>query len=203
MFGLPGSTEIRKPVHKKLLYQRFPDELSGEKKEKFDADISRIIITNEISEASVNIKPTEKIKSIFVVQVELKTREYNERNITLISRLFGQNLLMILHHGNEYQIAIYETRLLQSEWKNEFDLSLKGLDLSAVWEGFVTEVSGIIASSENTLEEQLVIEAEKEQILKKIAELEKKVSREVQARKKMTYHNEILELKKKVQKWNK
>lgn len=203
MFGLPGSTEIRKPVHKKLLYQRFPDELSGEKKEKFDADISRIIITNEISEASVNIKPTEKIKSIFVVQVELKTREYNERNITLISRLFGQNLLMILHHGNEYQIAIYETRLLQSEWKNEFDLSLKGLDLSAVWEGFVTEVSGIVASSENTLEEQLVIEAEKEQILKKIAELEKKVSREVQARKKMTYHNEILELKKKVQKWNK
>lgn len=162
MFGLPGSTEIRKPVHKKLLYQRFPDELSGKKKEKFDADISRIIITNEISEVSVNIKPTEKLKSIFVVQVELKTTDYNDRNITLISRLFGQNLLMILHYEDKYQIAIYETRLLKSDWKNEFNLSLKGLDLSAVWEGFVAEVSGITASEEKTLEEQISIETEKE-----------------------------------------
>ena len=96
----------------------------------------------------------------------MKTQDYNDRNITLISRLFGQNLLMILHHGDEYQIAIYETRLLKSEWEKEFDLSLKGLDLSAVWEGFVTEVSGITASEDNTLEEQISIEAEKEKLKK-------------------------------------
>ena len=141
MFGLPSSTDIRKPVHKKLLYQKFPDELSGDKKERFDADISRIIITNEISEASVNIRPTEKIQSIFVVQVELKTRNYNDRNIILISRLFGQNLLMILHYEDEYQLAIYETRLLKSKWKSQFELRLNGLDLSVVWDGFITEVS--------------------------------------------------------------
>lgn len=199
MFGLPGSTEIRKPVHKKLLYQRFPDELSGEKKERFDADISRIIITNEISEASVNIKPTENIKSIFVVQVELKTREYNERNITLISRLFGQNLLMILHHGDEYQIAIYETRLLKSEWEKEFDLSLRGLDLSAVWEGFVTEVSGITASEDNTLEEQISIEAEKEKLKKTIVDLENKARKETQSKKKFEMFQRIKEYQKKME----
>lgn len=199
MFGLPGSTEIRKPVHKKLLYQRFPDELSGEKKEKFDADISRIIITNEISEASVNIKPTEKIKSIFVVQVELKTREYNDRNIALISRLFGQNLLMILHYEDEYQIAIYETRLLKSEWKSEFDLSLKGLNLSAVWEGFVTEVSGITASGENTLEEQISVETEKEKLKKTIADLENKVRKETQSKKKFEMFQKLKEYQKKLE----
>ena len=199
MFGLPGSTEIRKPVHKKLLYQRFPDELSGEKKERFDADISRIVITNEISEVSVNIRPTEKIKSIFVVQVELKTRDYNERNITLISRLFGQNLLMILHYEDEYQIAIYETRLLKSEWKNEFDLSLKGLDLSAVWEGFVTAVSGIAASGENTLEKQIGIEVEKEKIKKTIADLEKKARKESQSKKKFDLFQKMKEYQKKLE----
>ena len=199
MFGLPGSTEIRKPVHKKLLYQRFPDELSGKKKERFDADISRIIITNEISEASVNIKPTEKIKSIFVVQVELKTRDYNERNITLISRLFGQNLLMILHYEDEYQIAIYETRLLKSEWKNEFDLTLKGLDLSAIWEGLVTEVSGITASEENTLEEQISIEAKKEKLKKTIVELENKARKETQSKKKFEMFQRIKEYQKKLE----
>ena len=199
MFGLPGSTEIRKLVHKKLLYQRFPDELSGEKKEKFDADISRIIITNEISEASVNIKPTEKIKSIFVVQVELKTTDYNDRNITLISRLFGQNLLMILHFEDKYQIAIYETRLLKSDWKNEFNLSLKGLDLLAVWEGFVAEVSGITASDEKTLEEQISIETEKEKLKKMIADLENKARKEMQSKKKFEIFQKIKEYQKKLE----
>jgi len=199
VFGLPGSTEIRKPVHKKLLYQRFPDELSGKKKEKFDADISRIIITNEISEVSVNIKPTEKLKSIFVVQVELKTTDYNDRNITLISRLFGQNLLMILHYEDKYQIAIYETRLLKSDWKNEFNLSLKGLDLSAVWEGFVAEVSGITASEEKTLEEQISIETEKEKLKKTIADLENKARKETQSKKKFEIFLMIKEYQKKME----
>lgn len=199
MFGLPGSTEIRKPVHKKLLYQRFPDELSGEKKERFDADISRIIITNEISEASVNIKPTEKIKSIFVVQVELKTKEYNDRNITLISKLFGQNLLMILHYKEEYQIAIYETRLLKSSWDEEFNLTLIGLDLSSVWDGFITEVSGIVASEENTLEEQISIEAEKEKLIKVIADLENKARKEAQAKKKFELFQRIKEYQKRLE----
>ena len=199
MFGLPSSTDIRKPVHKKLLDQKFHDELSGDKKERFDADISRIIITNEISEASVNIRPTEKIQSIFVVRVELKTKNFNDRNIILISRLFRQNLLMILHYEDEYQLAIYETRLLKSEWKNEIELSLIGLDFSAVWDGFITEVSGIVASEDNTLEEQISIEAEKEKLLKIIADLEGKVRKEAQAKKKFELFQRIKEYQKKLE----
>ena len=51
MFDLPKTSEIRKPLHKKLIYEKYAAELSGNKKDKFDADISRMIITNEISEA--------------------------------------------------------------------------------------------------------------------------------------------------------
>ena len=199
MFGLPSSTEIRKPVHKKLLYQKFPDELSGDKKERFDADISRIIITNEISEASVNIRPTEKIQSIFVVQVELKTKDYNDRNIILISRLFGQNLLMILHYEDEYQLAIYETRLLKSEWKNEFELSLIGLDLSTVWSGFITDVSGIVADNDNSIDEQIGIEAEKEKLTKTIADLENKARKENQSKKKYELFQRIKEYQRRLE----
>ncbi len=199
MFGLPSSTEIRKPVHKKLLYQKFPDELSGDKKERFDDDISRIVIINEISEASVNIRSTEKIQSIFVVQIELKNKDYNDRNIILISRLFGQNLLMILHYGNEYQLAIYETRLLKSEWNTEFGLNLIGLDLSSVWDGFITAVSGIVACEDNSLEEQIGIEAEKEKLQKIIADLENKARKEAQSKKKFEMFQRIKEYEKKLE----
>lgn len=47
--GLPSSTEIKKLVHKKLLYAKFPKELCGERRKQFDDDIGRIVVTNEIS----------------------------------------------------------------------------------------------------------------------------------------------------------
>lgn len=199
MFGLPSSTEIRKPIHKKTLYQRFPDEFTGEKKKRFESDISRIVITNEISEASVNIKSTEKIKSIFVVQIELKSKDYFDRNISLISKLFGQNLLMILHYVDEYQLAIYETRLLKSDWNKEFNLSLIGLDLSATWDGFITEVSGIVANDNNTLEEQIGVELAKGKLRRTITDLENKARKETQSKKKYEMFQRIKEYKKKLE----
>lgn len=133
--GLPSSTEIKKLVHKKLLYAKFPKELCGERRKQFDDDIGRIVVTNEISPVSVNIKEGEQVKSIFVLQVELKTKAYNERNIVLISKLFGQHLLIVLKYVDEVQLATYQTRLLHSEWMAVDDASVKlsGLDLEAVY----------------------------------------------------------------------
>lgn len=186
MFDLPKASEIRKPLHKKLIYERYATELSGNKRDRFDADISRMIITNEISEASVNIKATEDISAIFVIQIELKSREYDDKNIIMISQLFGQKLLIVLHYENKYQLAIYETRLLKSNWKNEEEISLKlkGLDLRSVWNNFVIQVSGIDVQAGNTLTEQINVEAEKEKLRKQIADLELKARKEVQSKKK-------------------
>lgn len=200
MLNLPKSTEIRKQIPKKLIYQKYPSELSGDKREKFDADISKIVITNEISEHSVNIKATEKVNSIFVVQIELKNKAYNDRNIILISKLFGQRLLLVLHYEDEYQLAIYETKLLKSEWsKEDVNLKLTGLDMTAVWENMVSQVSGIVAEEGNTLDEQISIVAEKEKLLKQIAELERLVRKETQSKKKFEMHQRITEFKKKLE----
>lgn len=201
MFDLPKSTEIRKPIHKKLIYQKFATELSGDKKDKFDADISRIIITNEISEASVNIRANDKVPSMFVVQIELKTKSYNDRNIILTSKLFGQNLLLVLHYEDEYQLAIYETKLLKSDWKSEdeFSLKLNGLDLSAVWDNFVTQVSGIEVEEGNTLDEQISKESEKEKLRKQIDDLERKARKETQAKKKFDLFQQLKQFQKKLE----
>lgn len=201
MFDLPKSTEIRKPIHKKLIYEKFPTDLSGDKKTRFDEDISRIVITNEISENSVNIRATDDIPAVFVVQIELKTKDYNDRNIILVSRLFGQKLLLVLHYEDEYQLAIYETQLLKSDWQKEEDIRLHidGLDLSTVWNNLVTAVSGISAADGNTLSEQIGIEAEKERLKKKIAELESKARKEIQSKKKYEMFQQIQEYKQKLE----
>lgn len=73
--GLPSSTEIKKLVHKKLLYAKFPKELCGERRKQFDDDIGRIVVTNEISPVSVNIKEGEQVMILsmrMTLQRELK-----------------------------------------------------------------------------------------------------------------------------------
>lgn len=200
MFDLPKALDIRKPLHKKLIYEKFASELSGNKRDRFDADISRIVITNEISEESVRIKATEKIPAIFVVQVELKRKEYDDKNIVMISKLFGQKLLIVLHYDNKYQLAIYETRLLKSDWKNEEEISLKlnGFDLGSVWDNFVTQVSGINVQAGNTLAEQINVEAEKEKLRKQIADLELKARKEVQSKKKFEMVQRLQQFRRKL-----
>jgi hypothetical protein len=193
MFDLPKSTEIRKPVHKKLIYSKYATELSGDKKDRFDADISRIIITNELSSASVNIKEGDKVSSIFVVLIELKNRDYNDRNIILATKLFGQNLLVVLHYEDKYQLAIYETKLLKSVWQSEeqFTLKLNGLNFDSVWENLIAQVSGIDVLNGNTLAEQINIETEKNKLKKQMEELERKARKETQSKKKFEMFQKI------------
>ena len=134
----------------------------------------------------MNIKATEATSAIFVLQVELRRKGYDDKNIIMISKLFGQKLMSVLHYENKYQLAIYETRLLKSDWKNEEEISLKlnGLDLGSVWDNFVTQVSDINVQAGNTLEEQINVEAEKEKLQKQIVDLELKARKEVQSKKK-------------------
>lgn len=134
----------------------------------------------------MNIKATEATSAIFVLQMELKRKGYDDKNIIMISKLFGQKLMSVLHYENKYQLAIYETRLLKSDWKNEEEISLKlnGLDLGSVWDNFVTQVSDINVQAGNTLEEQINVEAEKEKLQKQIVDLELKARKEVQSKKK-------------------
>ncbi|MBR3735253.1 MAG: DUF4391 domain-containing protein [Lachnospiraceae bacterium] len=201
MFGLPASTEIRKPVPKTVIYEKFAAEFSGNRKKSFENDVSRILVVNEISSVSVTIREGEVVKSIFAVLVELKNRDYDERNITLIAKLFGQKLLLILHYEDAYQLGIYQTKILHSEWIAESDrvLRLEGLDLDGVWKSLVSQVSGIIPKNEHTLDEQIAIEAEKEKLKKEITRLEAQTRREPQSKKKYELHEKLLAYKKKLE----
>lgn len=201
MFGLPMSTEIRKPVPKTVIYEKFSTELSGNRKKNFENDVSRILVVNEISSVSVNIREGEEVKSIFAVLVELKNRDYDERNITLIAKLFGQKLLLILHCEGEYQLGIYQTKILHSEWLTEQDktLRLEGLDLDGVWKSLVSQVSGIIPKDKHTLDDQIAIEAEKEKLNREILKLEAQTRREPQSKKKYELHERVLAYKKKLE----
>lgn len=195
MLGLPKATETLKQLPKKAIYAKFG--MNTATKEHFDSDISKIVIVNEVSSSTTTISKSNKFSSFFVLLVSLKKRDYDEKNIALLSKLIPQNILYILEYEGKSQLAIYYTKLIHSEWKatSEQSIKLDGLDLDTVWKNIVKQIGCIDVQEGNTLEEQIVIDEKRRKTEKEIEKFEKLARAEKQPKKKFDLVQQIKELK--------
>ena len=196
LLGLPKATELNKQLPKKAIYAKF--QMSPAAKAKFDTDISRINIVGEISPDTTGIAQGQTVSSIFVLQVVLKQRIFQQNTIAQISKLIDQNMLLILDCGTERKLAIYHSKLIQTEWvpADACAIELKGLDLDSVWENFITQVGGITIQQGKTLDEQIASDEQQAKLQKEIARLEKLAWAEKQPKKKFELVQQIESLKK-------
>ncbi len=200
MITLPKSTEINKQLAKAKVYETF--SLTNAQKVQFDADIERMYFSNEISERTTTIIKGEKITSVFFVRVHLKQKQYNQKNILLLSKLINQNIVYILEYKNETQLAIYNTKLITTAWSQEAKITLQGLNLDTIWENLIKDIHNsqelvytydwdeTLTVSDNIAEYDT-----RSKTLKKIEQLEKQARLEKQPKKKMALVEEIRKLK--------
>ena len=196
MYGLPQTTEIRKQLPKKAIYAKF--ELKPAQRDGFDADVSRIDIVAVVSPTTVPaVAAGESIKEFYVLAVQLKRKEYEEKNIAMLSKLIPQNILFALQYEDETQLAVYHTKLIRSDWKKADDtmICLTGLNLDTVWENIIKAIGEIQVQEGKTLTEQIQDDEQRAKTLKLIAELEKKMAKETQPRKKRELFEQIKRLK--------
>ena len=195
MLGLPKSTELSKQLPKKAIYEKF--NMNTAAKEKFDAAISRINIVAEISPNTVSIEKGETVSAIYVLQVILKQKEFDSRTISQISKLIGQNMLLVLDCDGERKLAIHHTKLIQSDWTpiENCSVALTGLNLDTVWENLITGVGSIKIEQGHSLDEQIAADEQKAKLEKEIARLERQARNEKQPKKKFELVQEIKRLK--------
>jgi len=196
MLGLPKSTEIKKIIPKNALFAKF--NMNTAAKERFDADIRRITLVGEVSKNTVAISQGETVSSFFVLLVSLKQEKYDEKNIVLLSKLIDQNMLIVLEFENKAKLAIYHTKLMTSEWKpiEEYNLTLSGLDLDAVWQNIVVQIGQVEIEKGKTLDEQIATDELRNKLLNEIEKLDKKARSEKQPKKKFELAAQVKKLKK-------
>ena len=184
MLGLPKATEMSKQLPKKAIYAKF--QMNTAAKEKIDADISRITIVNEIAPNKVNIPAGDEVKNFFVLLVSLKRKEFDEKTIATLSKLIPQNILFILECGNESKLAIYHTKIMQTDWKptKEQRIELQGLNLDKVWENIIKSLELGVWNEELSLDENLALHQKQDKLKKEIDKLEKQARNENQPKKK-------------------
>ncbi len=199
MLGLPKSTELSKQLPKKSIYAKF--NMNTAAKTKFDADIKRISIVNEISPATTAIAKGETVSAFYVLLVSLKQKDYAAKTIEQISKLIDQNMLLILNYEDKIRLAIYHTKLIQSEWEpaEEAVIQLKGLNLDSLWNNIVAQVGNVLVEYGNSLEQQIALDEKRERLQKEIERLEKQARVEKQPKKKFELAEQVKSLKKELE----
>ena len=131
------------------------------------------------------------------MQVTLKRKYYDSKNILLLQKLIPQKMVFAMQHEEQTQFCIFHTRLQQSEWMPtaEAAIPLQGLSIDDVWNSIVAAIGGLDAQAEETIEEQIIHREQRDKLLRQIESLEKLCRTEKQTRKKYELHQQIIKLK--------
>jgi len=196
MFQLPPATAINKPLYKKAVFEKF--NLKAAERDRFDADISRMALVARVSSATVlALTKGKEIEGFYVLQVALKRKDYDSKNILMLQKLIPQKMVFAMQYEEQTQFCIFHTRLQQSEWipTSEATIPLQGLSLDDVWNNIVATIGGLDAQAGETIEEQIIKREQREKLLRQIESLEKQCRTEKQTRRKYELHQQIIKLK--------
>ena len=200
MYGLSQSTIVKKQLPKKAIFAKF--DLKPSQRESFDADIARIDIVAVVNPTTVPaVGEGAEIKEFYVLAVQLKQRDFDAKNIALLTKLIPRNIVFALHYEEEVQFAIYHTKLITSNWQllasNSSFLTVQGLDLDVVWENIVISIGDIQVEDGKSVAEQIMADDQRAKLLTQIANLERKMAIEKQPRRKREYFEQKKNLKQK------
>lgn len=210
MLGLPQSTEVKRSLPKAQLYRRFDWKPAW--RDAFDAEVARLDFVNWIAPSTLPaIAEGQEVKEIFVVEVTLKTRDFDTKNIALIAKSIPQRVVYFLRYEDEAVLAVYYTRLFLIPWQHAEGMSLQvnGLNLDAVWENIVRQIVGTsLCDVSNdadanhnqhaqgmSLQAQIIANEQRAKIERQIAALERQMNATKQPRRKRELFLELQKLK--------
>ena len=197
MYALPNSTLLSKQIPKKAIFEKFA--LPTAQRQRIDADIARIDIIARLAQDTLPaVAGGKEVKDIYVLSVSLKTKDYHPDSIKLLARLIPQRMLFVLCYQQQAQLAIIHEGLHISGWnvKDELRIPLSGLNFDALWEHLVVTIGDISLNTEQMLDERIQNKQEKEQILKEIEQLERRIDKEKSLGKQMQLRSQINQRKK-------
>lgn len=196
--GLPESTRVKRSLPKAQLYKRF--DWKPSQRESFDGDVSRLDFVNWIAPRTLPaIAEGTEVKEIFVIEVSLKNRDFDTKNIVLLAKSIPQRVIYLLRFEEEYCLAVYHSKLFITDWQllttNSSFLTISGLNLDAVWQSLVSSIGRFSVEQGNSLTEQIKADEERDKLFRQIAALERQMNATKQPRRKRELFLELQKLK--------
>lgn len=195
MLGLPQSTEVKRPLPKAQ------SDWKPSQRESFDGEVSRLDFVNWIAPHTLPaIAEGAEVQEIFVIEVSLKSRDFDTKNIILLAKSIQQRIICLLRPEDNAILTVYHTKLFTSSWQplDNVSVPLDGLNLDTVWQNIVAFVGDLKVADDKSLTEQIRVDEERACLIRQIESLEHLMRFTSQPRRQREPYFEIKTLKSKL-----
>ena len=173
MIDFPESTRVHRRMPKDAFYKNL--QLTAALKDKFVSDVDSIFMEWSLTKDNLNLEKDAEVKEILVLYIDLKKQEFDAKIIEAIARQNPHKLVFVMLYEDKRQLAIYHSKLYQTEWVDEvgMDMAVKGFSLDEIWESLIEQIvltkekdPEIDLSIDERLKKQEIIEKLQKQIEK-------------------------------------
>ena len=196
MLGLPRTTQVNRRVAKEKLYQNAA--LAPQTREMIKDQIDSVFWRNKLADSTMAISAGETVAEIQIFEIQLRQRELDKRVLPAIAKAIPYKILFILVFGDEAQLWIEAAGMFyNTDWQplGGFALKFEGLNLDAVYENLVRQISGGRLGTEGDIEEAVDRDKQRQRLEHDIAALEKKLLREKQFNKQVELNGVLKRLR--------
>ena len=215
MLGLPKSTDFNKRIPKQKFYENL--EISPALKKIFVDQVKVIYWRNKIAATTINLAPGTDVAELEVFEIRLNSPILDDSLLKQIDKEIPYHILFLLEYEGKYQAwigykeaassgnkAFKVTGYYHTDWMELDDLPVKleGLNVDAVYEGFVRQIAGEKLQSDNSdesLKDSVEREEKRKQLQKQIEKLQTKIRKEKQLNKQIQMNNDLKKLKKELE----
>ncbi|MBP7874981.1 MAG: DUF4391 domain-containing protein [Bacteroidales bacterium] len=211
MIAFPPSTYFGKRMPKEKFYAHL--EVPNSIKQSFVSEMEQIVWKYKLSPATINLESGEKVKEIALLEVMLKTQDFNKQLFQFIDRNISVYVIYLLRFKSECRLLVnFKEPIPQrpnafkveecflTDWMEEdkLVLNLEGLNLDALYESFVRQVAGerlSVSAPDVELKESITKAKAVQKIERKVTQLETRRRNEKQFNKQIEIAEQIKKLK--------
>lgn len=211
ILNFPSTTIVNKPVPKNAFYGRSSD---SSLREFLTREFEGIVWLYKLAPATLNVEDGEYVHEIDVFYCRMKEDKYSIKPFCVMDELLPRHTVFIIEYGGKFDLLMHHKEMsvvhVEQKWKCgigelkrdiriETDiLNIQGQSMDAVYNGLLSQISGLSASTKEEYKEQVDIRKQIESIQKQIMILQKRIKAEKQFNRQMELNTEVRQLRKEI-----
>lgn len=210
----PLSTIVDKNVPKNAFFGRASVEQKSTLKDFFTREFESIVWLYKLAPATLNVEDGEYVHEIDVFYCRMKEVKYSIKPFSVMDELLPRHTIFIIEYGGKFDLLMHHKEMSvvhgEQKWKcgvgelkrniriDADTLNVQGQSMDAVYNGLLSQISGLSASTREEYKEQVDLRKQIEFLWKQVAVLQKKIKAEKQFNRQMELSAEMRKLKKEI-----
>ena len=211
ILNFPSTTIANKPVPKNAFYGRSGDSSLCE---FLTREFESIVWLYKFAPATLNVEDGEYVHEIDVFYCRMKENEYSIKPFSVMDELLPRHTVFIIEYGEKLDLLMHHKEMSvvhgEQKWKcgvseiqrdiriDADTLNIQGQSMDAVYNGLLSQISGLSASTREEYKEQVDLRKQIEFLWKQVTVLQKKIKAEKQFNRQMELSAEMRKLKKEI-----